>query len=86
MRPDSTPPDDTLPPVRSKSKWPLSGLLIALVLAAAAALIMIPDYCHSVSNALEVQQHLTAESAESIPGLLRYFLQHACRWIFKACG
>ncbi|KAF6668975.1 hypothetical protein HFD92_01760 [Pantoea sp. EKM101V] len=86
MRPDSDPSDNALSATARKSNWRGLSLLTVILLAAAVAIIMILDHRNSVNNALETGQCLAEEGAENILGVLRHFLHHAYRWIFKACG
>lgn len=78
--------DDTLSASVRKSSWPVLSMLIFTLIAGAMAIMMILDHRNSVNNALETGQCLVGEGAESLLEMLRHFLHHAYRWIFKACG
>lgn len=86
MRRNSDHPDDALSASVHKSSWPVLSMLIFTLIAGAVAIMMILDHRNSVNNALETGQCLVGEGAESFLEVLRHFLHHAYRWIFKACG
>lgn len=86
MRQNSDHRDETLSASVRKSSWPSLSMLIFTLIAGAVAIMMILDHRNSVNNALETGQCLVGEGAESLLEVLRYFLHHAYRWIFKACG
>ncbi|MEN4520588.1 hypothetical protein [Pantoea agglomerans] len=86
MRQNSDHRDETLSASVRKSSWPVLSMLIFTLIAGAMAIMMILDHRNSVNNALETGQCLVGESAESLLEVLRHFLHHAYRWIFKACG
>lgn len=86
MRQNSDHRDETLSAAVRKSSWPVLSMLIFTLIAGAMAIMMILDHRNSVNNALETGQCLVGEGAESFLEVLRHFLHHAYRWIFKACG
>ncbi len=86
MRQNSDHRDETLSASVRKSSWPVLSMLIFTLIAGAMAIMMILDHRNSVNNALETGQCLAVEGAESFLEVLRHFLHHAYRWIFKACG
>ncbi|MEN4543811.1 hypothetical protein [Pantoea agglomerans] len=86
MRQNSDHRDETLSASVRKSSWPSLSMLIFTLIAGAVAIMMILDHRNSVNNALETGQCLVGEGAESLLEVLRHFLHHAYRWIFKACG
>ncbi|MBD8250592.1 hypothetical protein ABEH22_11555 [Pantoea agglomerans] len=86
MRQNSDHRDETLSASVRKSSWPALSMLIFTLIAGAVAIMMILDHRNSVNNALETGQCLVGEGAESLLEVLRHFLHHAYRWIFKACG
>jgi len=86
MRQNSDHRDETLSASVRKSSWPVLSMLIFTLIAGAMAIMMILDHRNSVNNALETGQCLLGEGAESLLEMLRHFLHHAYRWIFKACG
>ncbi|UJQ22225.1 hypothetical protein L2D04_11750 [Pantoea agglomerans] len=86
MRQNSDHRDETLSASVRKSSWPVLSMLIFTLIAGAMAIMMILDHRNSVNNALETGQCLVGECAESLLEMLRHFLHHAYRWIFKACG
>lgn len=86
MRENSDHRDETLSASVRKSSWPVLSMLIFTLIAGAMAIMMILDHRNSVNNALETGQCLVGEGAESLLEVLRHFLHHAYRWIFKACG
>ncbi|KGD80768.1 hypothetical protein [Pantoea agglomerans] len=86
MRQNSDHRDETLSASVRKSSWPVLSMLIFTLIAGAMAIMMILDHRNSVNNALETGQCLVGEGAESFLEVLRHFLHHAYRWIFKACG
>lgn len=86
MRQTSDHRDETLSASVRKSSWPVLSMLIFTLIAGAVAIMMILDHRNSVNNALETGQCLVGEGAESLLEVLRHFLHHAYRWIFKACG
>lgn len=86
MRQNSDHRDETLSASARKSSWPVLSMLIFTLIAGAMAIMMILDHRNSVNNALETGQCLVGEGAESLLEMLRHFLHHAYRWIFKACG
>ncbi|ERM06923.1 MULTISPECIES: hypothetical protein [Pantoea] len=86
MRQNSDHRDETLSASVRKSSWPVLSMLIFTLIAGAMAIMMILDHRNSVNNALETGQCLVGEGAESLLEMLRHFLHHAYRWIFKACG
>ncbi|MBN1088943.1 hypothetical protein [Pantoea sp. 1B4] len=86
MRRNSDHRDETLSASVRKSSWPVLSMLIFTLIAGAMAIMMILDHRNSVNNALETGQCLVGEGAESLLEVLRHFLHHAYRWIFKACG
>ncbi|MGV6480781.1 hypothetical protein ACT2VT_000195 [Pantoea agglomerans] len=86
MRQNSDHRDETLSASVRKSSWPALSMLIFTLIAGAMTIMMILDHRNSVNNALETGQCLVGEGAESLLELLRHFLHHAYRWIFKACG
>ncbi|KEY43346.1 hypothetical protein ABEG75_11765 [Pantoea agglomerans] len=86
MRQNSDHRDETLSASVRKSSWPVLSMLIFTLIAGAMAIMMILDHRNSVNNALETGQCLVGEGAESLLEVLRHFLHHAYRWIFKACG
>ncbi|GME31879.1 hypothetical protein CRM79_04245 [Pantoea agglomerans] len=86
MRQNSDHSQDTLPAATRKNNQPALIVLIFTLIAGAVAIMMILDHRNSVNNALETGQCLAGEGAEDILEVLRHFLHHAYRWIFKACG
>lgn len=86
MRQNSDHRDETLSASVRKSSWPVLSMLIFTLIAGAMAIMMILDHRNSVNNALETGQCLVGEGAESLLEVLRHFLHHAYRWIFKDCG
>ncbi|MEZ2588073.1 hypothetical protein [Pantoea agglomerans] len=86
MRQTSDHRDETLSASERKSSWPVLSMLIFTLIAGAMTIMMILDHRNSVNNALETGQCLVGEGAESLLEVLRHFLHHAYRWIFKACG
>ena len=86
MRQNSDHRDETLSASVRKSSWPVLSMLIFTLIAGAMAIMMILDHRNSVNNALETGQCLAVEGAETLLEMLRHFLHHAYRWIFKACG
>ncbi|WP_442796909.1 hypothetical protein [Pantoea vagans] len=86
MRQNSDHSQDTLPAAARKNYQPAFCLLIFTLLVGAVAIMMILDHRNSVNNALETGQCLAEEGAEGFLEILRHFLHHAYRWIFKACG
>lgn len=88
MRQHSDHSQHTLPAAVRKNYPPALLLLIFMLIAGAGAvaIMMILDHRNSVNNALETGQCLAGEGAENILEVLRHFLHHAYRWIFKACG
>lgn len=86
MRQYSDHRDETLSASVRKSSWPVLSMLIFTLIAGAMTIMMILDHRNSVNNALETGQCLVGEGAESLLEMLRHFLHHAYRWIFKACG
>lgn len=86
MRQNSDHRDETLSASVRKSSWPVLSMLFFTLIAGAMAIMMILDHRNSVNNALETGQCLLGEGAESLLEVLRHFLHHAYRWIFKACG
>ncbi|MFN2046004.1 hypothetical protein ACKVM6_00630 [Pantoea agglomerans] len=86
MRQNSDHRDETLSASVRKSSWPVLSMLIFTLIAGAMTIMMILDHRNSVNNALETGQCLAVEGAESLLEVLRHFLHHAYRWIFKACG
>ncbi|WP_340278352.1 hypothetical protein [Pantoea agglomerans] len=86
MRQNSDHRDETLSASVRKSSWPVLSMLIFTLIAGAMAIMMILDHRNSVNNALETGQCLVGEGVESLLEVLRHFLHHAYRWIFKACG
>ena len=86
MRRNSDHRDETLSASVRKSSWPVLSMLIFTLIAGAMTIMMILDHRNSVNNALETGQCLVGEGAESLLEMLRHFLHHAYRWIFKACG
>jgi hypothetical protein len=86
MRQNSDHRDETLSASVRKSSWPVLSMLIFTLIAGVMAIMMILDHRNSVNNALETGQCLVGEGAESLLEVLRHFLHHAYRWIFKACG
>lgn len=86
MRQNSDHRDETLSASVRKSSWPVLSMLIFTLIAGAMSIMMILDHRNSVNNALETGQCLVGEGAESLLEVLRHFLHHAYRWIFKACG
>ncbi|MGC1030118.1 hypothetical protein [Pantoea agglomerans] len=86
MRQTSDHRDETLSASVRKSSWPVLSMLIFTLIAGAMTIMMILDHRNSVNNALETGQCLVGEGAESLLEMLRHFLHHAYRWIFKACG
>lgn len=86
MRQTSDHRDETLSASVRKSSWPVLSMLIFTLIAGAMTIMMILDHRNSVNNALETGQCLVGEGAESLVEVLRHFLHHAYRWIFKACG
>lgn len=86
MRQTSDHRDETLSASLRKSSWPVLSMLIFTLIAGAMTIMMILDHRNSVNNALETGQCLVGEGAESLLEMLRHFLHHAYRWIFKACG
>jgi len=86
MRQNSDHRDETLSASVRKSSWPVLSMLIFTLIAGAMAIMMILDHRNYVNNALETGQCLVGEGAESFLEVLRHFLHHAYRWIFKACG
>lgn len=86
MRQTSDHRDETLSASVRKSSWPVLSMLIFTLIAGAMTIMMILNHRNSVNNALETGQCLVGEGAESLLEVLRHFLHHAYRWIFKACG
>ena len=86
MRQNSDHRDETLSASVRKSSWPVLSMLIFTLIAGAMTIMMILDHRNSVNNALETGQCLVGEGAESLLEVLRHFLHHVYRWIFKACG
>jgi len=86
MRQNSDHRDETLSASVRKSSWPVLSMFIFTLIAGAMTIMMILDHRNSVNNALETGQCLVGEGAESLLEVLRHFLHHAYRWIFKACG
>ncbi|MEN4607986.1 hypothetical protein ABEH06_12000 [Pantoea agglomerans] len=86
MRQNSDHRDETLSASVRKSSWRVLSMLIFTLIAGAMTIMMILDHRNSVNNALETGQCLVGEGAESLLEMLRHFLHHAYRWIFKACG
>ncbi|WP_010244639.1 hypothetical protein [Pantoea agglomerans] len=86
MRQNSDHRDETLSASVRKSSWPVLSMLIFTLIAGAMTIMMILDHRNSVNNALETGQCLVGEGAESLLEMIRHFLHHAYRWIFKACG
>lgn len=86
MRQNSDHRDDTLSASARKSSWPVLSMFIFTLIAGTVAIMMLLDHRNSVNNALETGQCLAVEGAESLLEMLRHFLHHAYRWIFKACG
>lgn len=86
MRQNSDHRDETLSASVRKSSWPVLSMLIFTLIAGAMTIMIILDHRNSVNNALETGQCLVGEGAESLLEMLRHFLHHAYRWIFKACG
>ena len=86
MRQTSDHRDETLSASVRKSSWPVLSMFIFTLIAGAVAIMMILDHRNSVNNALETGQCLAVEGAETLLEMLRHFLHHAYRWIFKACG
>jgi len=86
MRQNSDHRDETLSASVRKSSWPVLSMLIFTLIAGAMTIMMILDHRNSVNNALETGQCLVGEGAESLLEVLKHFLHHAYRWIFKACG
>ncbi|MEN5021181.1 hypothetical protein [Pantoea agglomerans] len=86
MRQNSDHRDETLSASVRKSSWLVLSMLIFTLIAGAMTIMMILDHRNSVNNALETGQCLVGEGAESLLEMLRHFLHHAYRWIFKACG
>lgn len=86
MRQNSDHHDETLSASVRKSSWPVLSMLIFTLIAGTMAIMMILDHRNSVNNALETGQCLAVEGAEGLLEMLRHFLHHAYRWIFKACG
>ena len=86
MRQNSDHRDETLSASVRKISWPVLSMLIFTLIAGAMTIMMILDHRNSVNNALETGQCLVGEGAESLLEMLRHFLHHAYRWIFKACG
>lgn len=85
MSQNSDHPEDALSAAAPKSRL-AAGVLIFMLIACAIAIMMILDHRNSVNNALETGQCLAEEGAEDFLEVLRHFLHHAYRWIFKACG
>ncbi|MGJ0479199.1 hypothetical protein [Pantoea agglomerans] len=85
MSQNSDHPEDALSVAAPKSRL-AAGVLIFMLIACAIAIMMILDHRNSVNNALETGQCLAEEGAEDFLEVLRHFLHHAYRWIFKACG
>ncbi|THB82918.1 hypothetical protein E1N66_18445 [Pantoea allii] len=85
MSHNSDHPEDAQSAAAPKN-WLAAGMLIFMLIACAIAIMMILDHRNSVNNALETGQCLAEEGAEDFMEVLRHFLHHAYRWIFKACG
>ena len=81
MSHNSDHPEDALSTAAPKNR-----LVAGVLIACAIAIMMILDHRNSVNNALETGQCLVEEGAEDFLEVLRHFLHHAYRWIFKACG
>jgi hypothetical protein len=87
MSHNSDHPEDALSAAAPKSRLATAVLIFTLIAGAGAvAIMMILDHRNSVNNALETGQCLVEEGAEDFLEVLRHFLHHAYRWIFKACG
>ncbi|MDF2043159.1 MULTISPECIES: hypothetical protein [unclassified Pantoea] len=85
MHQNSDHPEDALSATSPKNRFAVSMLIFTLI-AGAAAIMMLLEHRDSVNNALETGQCLAEEGAEDLMEVLRHFLHHAYRWIFKACG
>ncbi|SFN31405.1 hypothetical protein SAMN05428971_0978 [Candidatus Pantoea varia] len=85
MSHNSDHPEDAQSAAAPKNRL-AAGMLIFMLIACAIAIMMILDHRNSVNNALETGQCLAEEGAEDFMEVLRHFLHHAYRWIFKACG
>lgn len=85
MSQNSDHPEDAVSAAGPKSRL-AAGVLIFLLIVCAFTLMMILDHRVSVNNALETGQCLAEEGAEDFLEVLRHFLHHAYRWIFKVCG
>lgn len=77
--------EDALSSTSPKYRFAVSMLIFTLI-AGAAAIMMLLEHRDSVNNALETGQCLAEKGAEDLMEVLRHFLHHAYRWIFKACG
>ncbi|MFB6325262.1 hypothetical protein ACE8EZ_03965 [Pantoea deleyi] len=86
MRHHSDQPDDALSAATRKNALPLMSVLAFTLFVAVVAIMMIINHRNAVNNALETGQCLAEEGAEGFLEMLRHFLHHAYRWIFKACG
>lgn len=85
MSQNSDLPEDTLSTAAPKNRITISVLIFTLI-AGALAIMMLLDHRNSVNNALETGQCLAGKGAEDLLEVLRHFLHHAYRWIFKTCG
>ncbi len=86
MRQNSDHPDNNVSASARKSSRPALSMLIFTLIAVVVTIMMILDHRNSMNNALETGQCLVEEGAESFLEVLRHFLHHAYRWIFKACS
>jgi len=78
-------PEDALSADAPKNRL-AAGVLIFMLIVCAIAIMMILDHRNSIKNALATGQCLAEEGAVDFMEVLRHFLHHAYRWIFKACG
>ncbi|MFV9669534.1 hypothetical protein [uncultured Pantoea sp.] len=86
MRQHSDQPEVALSAATHKKGLTLISVLVIALIAGVVAIMMILDHRNAVNNALETGQCLAEEGAEGFLEMLRHFLHHAYRWIFKACG
>lgn len=86
MRHNADHSEDALPAVTSKSDQTSLRVVVSVLIVGALAITLILYHRSSVNNALEIGQCLAEKGAKGLNELLRHFLHHAYRWIFKACG
>lgn len=86
MRRNTDHSENALPAVARKSDPPSLRVLVSVLIVAAVAIMLILYHRNPVNNALETGQCLAEKGARGLIELLRHFLHHAYRWIFRACG